>query len=108
MAVSKAWAGIEGLLRISSELRFRISLLAATVTSPPGESRVAKFSRIASLYDQRSKVVHGAAISLEKVQACAQESLQLLAELIIDAIAHGGVRSAAAIEAALLGALDLN
>lgn len=104
MAISKAWAGIEGLFGVSSELRFRIALYVATVLCPPGPDRLRQFKASAKLYDQRSKVVHGVALSAEALRACAVESLGLLRGLLVDVIERRSVRATRDIEAALLGA----
>lgn len=103
MAISKAWAGIEGILGISSELRFRIALYVATIVAEPGAERVDTFRATAKLYDRRSKVVHGSTLTADELRRCVVESLSLLGRLIGDAIAFGSVRSSNAIEDSLLG-----
>lgn len=60
MSAASLWAGFEALFGISSELRFRLSALAASYLEEPGPGRLALYRRIKTLYDYRSKAVHGA------------------------------------------------
>lgn len=46
--ISRPWAGIESIFGISSELVYRISLLAATIVAPRGNERVDAFRRTKS------------------------------------------------------------
>lgn len=104
MAISKAWAGIEGILGISSELRFRIALYCAGMLEPAGPDRVARFRAISKLYDQRSKVVHGADVESSALEDCIVDSLELLRELLLATVTRGEVQTPKQIEQALLGA----
>ena len=55
------WGALEALFSPSSaELRFRVSALIASYTSPPGRERQEAQKRIAALYDKRSAAAHGA------------------------------------------------
>jgi hypothetical protein len=61
MSAAALWAGLEALLGITTELRFRVAALAASYLEERGPSRLALYRRIKALYDYRSKAVHGAA-----------------------------------------------
>ncbi len=59
MSAAALWAGFEALFGVSSELRFRLALLAAAYLEDRGPKRVSLYHRIKKLYDYRSKAVHG-------------------------------------------------
>lgn len=61
MAITRVWAGIEGLMGVEQELRFRLATLCAALLDPPGTDRAARYRAVLKLYDIRSKVVHGSA-----------------------------------------------
>lgn len=61
MSAAALWSGFEALFGISSELRFRLALLAAAYLESRGAERLALYRRIKKLYDFRSKAVHGGA-----------------------------------------------
>jgi hypothetical protein len=88
-AVARLWAGIEAIFGISSELVYRISLLAASLTRPRGEERKRRFDEVKKLYGMRSKIVHGDKLSQEKLQHALRESFQLLRELLLISIKRG-------------------
>lgn len=85
-AVSRLWAGIEAMFGVSSELVYRISLLAASLTRPRGEDRKKRFEEVKSLYGMRSKIVHGGQLSNEKINQALAMSYRLLRELLLLAI----------------------
>lgn len=103
MAISKIWAGIEGVLGISSELRFRIALYCASLAAPAGIERANQFRETTKLYDLRSKVVHGAKLDTESLYRCLNGSAAVLKRLLVGALSRGEVLSTASIEDALLG-----
>jgi hypothetical protein len=92
-AVSRIWAGIESLLGISSELVYRVSLFAATVVAPRGPDRVAAFKRIKSLYNVRSKAVHGDPIASDRLLTGLHDSFEVLRALLLDAVERGAIRT---------------
>ncbi|KAB0565199.1 hypothetical protein C9383_02560 [Pseudomonas palleroniana] len=59
MSAAALWSGFEALFGVSSELRFRLALLAAAYLEDRGTARVSLYRRIKKLYDYRSKAVHG-------------------------------------------------
>jgi len=65
MSTAELWAGIESLFAVNSELRFRISALVASFLEPHGDARLELYRCMKSLYDFRSKAVHGADLTDE-------------------------------------------
>ncbi|QDS88492.1 hypothetical protein EC9_26830 [Rosistilla ulvae] len=88
-AIARLWSGIEAIFGISSELVYRISLLAASLLAPRGTQRREKFQEIKKLYGLRSKAVHGSKLSDAKMAEAVNGSFRLLADLLILAIERG-------------------
>jgi hypothetical protein len=88
-AISRLWAGVECLFGISSELVFRISLMAASILHPRGPERRKCFHDVKKLYGIRSKAVHGDDIPEERLIEGLDGSFCLLRDLILAFIAHG-------------------
>jgi hypothetical protein len=88
-AVARLWSGIEAIFDISSELVFRIALLAASLLEPRGETRKARFQEVKKLYGLRSKAVHGAPLTDDSLQDGMSDSYHLLRNLILHAIERG-------------------
>ena len=88
-AVARLWAGIEAMFGLSSELVYRISLLAASLATPRGEERKKRFDEVKKLYGMRSKIVHGDKLSDEKLWQALAMSYQLLRELLLLSIERG-------------------
>jgi hypothetical protein len=87
MAVTKVWAGIEAFLGASTEIRFRLSTLIAAALEAPGDSRFTLYKKLQKLYDTRSRVVHGSAVDITKVESHlfeARSILTLLVRLVVD------------------------
>ncbi|MCA1617163.1 MAG: hypothetical protein LC729_01555, partial [Acidobacteria bacterium] len=80
---------IECLFGISSELVFRLSLMAACVLHRRGAQRRECFHRVKKLYGVRSKAVHGDDISSERLNEGLDSSFRLLRDLLIAFIDHG-------------------
>lgn len=59
MVAATLWAGIEALLDIDTELRFRLAAYSASVLEQRGPGRKDLFVKVKKLYDTRSKAVHG-------------------------------------------------
>jgi hypothetical protein len=91
-AIARLWAGIESLFGISSELVYRISLLASTVVAPRGLERLAAFQRLKKLYGIRSKAVHGEPLADSVLSLGLSESFELLRTLLLDAVERGQLR----------------
>jgi hypothetical protein len=92
-AIARLWAGIESLFNISSELVFRISLMASTVLDSRGPERLTAFKHVKKLYGLRSKAVHGDPISEDLLYGAMNDSFDLLRKLLIDAVVRGSVRT---------------
>jgi len=88
-AISRLWAGIECLFGISSELVFRLSLMAASTLHPRGPGRRECFHRVKKLYGIRSKAVHGDEVSEERLTEGLDDSFCLLRDLLCTFVAHG-------------------
>ena len=88
-AISRLWAGIECLFGISSELVFRLSLMAASILHPRGSQRRECFHRVKKLYGIRSKAVHGDDISEERLTEGLDSSFCLLRDLLLAFIIRG-------------------
>lgn len=82
MAAAALWAGFEALFGVSSELRFRLALLAAAYLEERGPERLALYRRIKKLYDYRSKAVHGGATSDDLLTEHVIEVRRLLSRLM--------------------------
>jgi hypothetical protein len=91
VAVARLWSGIEAVFGITSELVYRISLLAACLLAERGDTRKAKFEEVKKLYALRSKVVHGEQLTDEEVASALNDSYHLLADLLLLAISTGHV-----------------
>ncbi|MEY2488780.1 MAG: hypothetical protein QOC70_722 [Verrucomicrobiota bacterium] len=92
-SISRLWAGIESLFGISSELVFRLSLMAASILHPRGPQRRECFHRVKKLYGVRSKAVHGDDISEERLNDGLDASFCLLRDLLVAWILHGSAFS---------------
>jgi len=92
-AISRLWSGIECLFGISSELVFRLSLMAASILHPRGHQRRECFHRVKKLYGIRSKAVHGDDISEERLAEGLDGSFCLLRDLLLAFIIRGSAYS---------------
>ena len=88
-AVARLWSGIEAVFGISSELVYRISLLAASLLEPRGTARRQRFSQVKKLYGLRSKAVHGDKLTNEQLRQAVNESFFLIRDLLLLAIEKG-------------------
>jgi len=82
MSAAALWSGFEALFGVSSELRFRLALLAAAYLEDRGATRVSLYRRIKKLYDYRSKAVHGGATTDEMLVEHIVEVRHLLSRLL--------------------------
>lgn len=90
MAAAALWAGLEALLQVENELRFRVSTYLACLLEPFGPSRLELFRRVRKLYDVRSKAVHGATLDEAVLRSHVVEIRTLLSRLLC-AITEAGV-----------------
>lgn len=100
--VARIWAGIEALLGVSAEISFRIALISAALLHPRGQARLDRYRQIRSLYNARSKAVHGDKMSSEQLAEAAAQSCRLLQQLLWMCLDLGAVPSSEQQEQALL------
>lgn len=91
IAIGRIWSGIEAVFGVTSELVFRVSLLAASLLEARGSARLARFRAVKKLYGIRSKAVHGDVLSDQQLVLGVDESFQLLRELLLLSIERGHV-----------------
>lgn len=95
------WGALEALFSPSTaELRFRVSALIASYTSPPGSERQDAQKRIAGLYDKRSAAAHGAP---KHDGDDLLATFELLRKVLIKFIRDGRVPSKQELEGRLFG-----
>lgn len=82
MTAASLWVGIEALFDIAAELRFRLASLSASFLEAPGLARIARYRAVKRLYDMRSKVVHGAAVSEAEIVQHSELARDLLSALV--------------------------
>jgi hypothetical protein len=102
MMVASLWSGIDALIGIQMELRFRSALSIACILEPRGLDRSECYRRIKKLYDIRSQAVHGAEMSNEKLVSHISEARKLLSRIICSVIEDGKLFSEEDIEKKLL------
>lgn len=76
------WAGIEGLLQVEAEHNRRIALYSAILMNGDEEAKSDRFDLVKKSYSLRSRVVHGAKPTKEKLEAGYSEATNLLADLL--------------------------
>ena len=104
MMAAMLWSGLEALLDVSQEIRFRISALLAVLTTPRGPSRYLAYKDCLKLYDARSKAVHGASMSKSELVQHVLAVRALLRRSLTATLEHGRVFTRDELEAELLGA----
>jgi len=101
-AIARLWTGIEAMFAVQTELVFRISLLAASLLEPRGESRRARFAATKKLYNLRSKAVHGGAVPEHALADGLDETFRLLGDLLFLCLERGKTFDEDELEGALL------
>lgn len=102
MMAASLWSGIESLLGIQAELRFRIALSIASLLEPRGQQRAERYRRIKKLYDVRSRAVHGAAMNESELISHVAETRKLLSSIVCTMVESGRVFSEEDIDGILL------
>jgi hypothetical protein len=102
MMVASLWSGIEALMGVQAELRFRLALSVACVLEPRGAQRVNRYRQIKKLYDSRSRAVHGAEMSEAELISHIIETRRMLSGILCRMIEGGKVLSEEDIERELL------
>jgi len=92
-AIARLWSGIESLFGLSTELVYRVSLLASSVLAPRGPDRLAAFKRVKETYGIRSKAVHGEPVDGAKLEKGLHDSYEILRALLLDAVERGKIRT---------------
>lgn len=87
------WAGIEGLLQVEAEHNRRIALYSAILLKGDADEKAARFELVKKSYSLRSRVVHGAKPTKEKLEAGYAEATDLLADLLSRCVELGRVPS---------------
>ena len=101
--VATIWSGIEAMIGVDQELRFRIALYVSKLFGE-SESEITKlFAETKKLYDGRSKCVHGSGLKTrEEEKNLYYKSLNLLCDLIVRACQNGKVPEKEDIEKTIL------
>lgn len=87
------WAGIEGLLQVEAEHNRRIALYSAILMKGDQQAKSDRFELVKKSYSLRSRVVHGAKPTKEKLEAGYAEATNLLADLLGSCVELGRVPS---------------
>jgi hypothetical protein len=101
MMAAHLWAGVEALVEVQAELRFRVAAYVASILEAPGVARRDLFKSVQKLYDTRSRAVHGSKIDAASLTAHALVTRELLGRLMRSCVERGGVPSAEEYETAL-------
>lgn len=86
MMVSSLWAGIESIIGVEHELRFRIAAYLSAYLYKRGDDRLESNKSIKKLYDFRSKAVHGSHLDKIQLDNHIIEVRNLLSKLLISII----------------------
>ncbi|PSR24616.1 MAG: hypothetical protein C7B47_14390 [Sulfobacillus thermosulfidooxidans] len=98
MVAATLWAGIEALLDIDTELRFRLAAYLASVLEQRGPGRKELFAKVKKLYDKRSKAVHGGVIGAQALVDSIRETRVLLSRLLCVCVEQGHLFTGAELE----------
>lgn len=90
-AVARLWEGIECIFGISSELVYRISLMAASCLEDRGTARLQRYRSVKKLYGKRSKIVHGDKISEHDIVETLDGSYELLRQILLFIVERGAM-----------------
>lgn len=94
MTTASLWAGIEALIGVNAELRFRLSALISSLLEPRGSGRTARYRALKTLYDFRSRAVHGAALDDNLIVQHILDVRHLLSSLICEMVDSKRIPSA--------------
>lgn len=87
------WAGIEGLLQVEAEHNRRIALYSAILMKGDQQAKSDRFDLVKKSYSLRSRVVHGAKPTKDKLETGYAEATDLLADLLSRCVELGKVPS---------------
>ena len=103
MTTASLWAGVEALFGINSELRFRLSALVAAFLEPRGAQRITRYRVVKSLYDFRSRAVHGGTLDDAMLSQHIRDVRVMLSALVCKMVEIKRVPSEDEWDATLLG-----
>lgn len=83
MSTATLWSGIEGLIHVDQELRFRLAAYIASFLAPYGEERRKLFKQVYDYYNVRSKAVHGGSVGPVDFIVQAESAAVLLGRLLV-------------------------
>ncbi len=89
MMAAQLWAGVEAIFEVNYEISFRLPLLAALLLEERGPTCRALRIHIKTLYNERSKAVHGADIPEDVLKNHVTNVRSLLARLLAKIIEDG-------------------
>lgn len=98
------WAGIEGLLGVTAELRHRIALHASILYDGTGKEKAEYFKKLKKSYDARSKVVHGVGMNRAHMEPVHDYAADILVGLLRKIIELGRVPEPNELDALAAGA----
>jgi len=85
------WSGIEGLLSVDGELNRRLALYAALLIDGSSEDKAVYFTKVKKAYGLRSKAVHGARLTRDKLVEGYATASTILIELLARCVELGRV-----------------
>lgn len=88
LSMAIVWSGIEAILGFDHELRFRIALGLTHLLADQGVERLETMRHYSSLYDDRSKCVHGSK-KPKNLPESLSESKKILRDLILLVVERG-------------------
>jgi hypothetical protein len=95
------WSALEGLFLMNAqELRFRLAAYLATYLQKPGPERMARYKKILTLYDHRSKAAHGKPRNDPRALG---ESYTLLRDVVVRIVEAKQIPTQEELETRLLG-----
>lgn len=103
MAAAILWSGVEALFSISTELRFRLAASVAATLEERGKQRIDCYRRVKSLYNFRSRLVHGTGAAEKAIDEHVIETRKLLSRLICRCTEIGHTPNEAETEELLFG-----
>jgi len=84
--IANIWSGIEAMIGVDQELRFRIALYVSKLFGESHDEVQKLFKETKKLYDGRSKCVHGTGLKTRaQEETLYKKSLKLLCDLILNA-----------------------
>lgn len=102
MSIVALWAGIEALLNVYSELRFRLSIELAAYLGQNQSEKISIYNQLKKMYDIRSKAVHGAKMDDSILVKHILETRGILRRILIKIAENNSIPTSDELEALLL------